>query len=103
LDGVRDKTYWCVSNDVEGVRNFVREFNQICTWLSTKKPFLDELQASGGRIAIDIGLRGSANIGWTFGPGDLRLAADVGIELGIEVFPEMPVAVADEVLPWRHS
>src|SRR5436190_10221617 len=43
----RDKTYWCVTHRVEGERRFSREFEQVCKWLSTKKAFLDEVQASG--------------------------------------------------------
>jgi hypothetical protein len=101
---VRKHTYWCVSYTVEGDRNFVQDFKQICAWLSTKKLFLEELQASGGRISIDIGLRGSTNIGWEFEAADLRLAADLGISLGIEVFPDMNVdeEIRDEEFPWKR-
>src|SRR5260370_18948756 len=100
----RQATYWCVSYTVEGDRNFVQDFKQICAWLSTKKLFLEELQASEGRIAIDIGLRGSTNIGWSFEVADLRLAADLGISLGIEVFANMngDEETRDKQLPWKR-
>ena len=99
---LRDKTYWCVSNQVEGKRRFVREFKQILKWLSTKKPFLEEVRTAGGRIAVDIGLRGSANMGDVIEPDDLRLASELGISLGIEVFPRRTPReeIRDEELPW---
>jgi len=49
LLGVRRFTYWCVGHQVECRRNFFDEFESVCEWLGTKRTFLVEVQAGGGR------------------------------------------------------
>jgi hypothetical protein len=100
LLGVRKITYWCVWNHVEGRRNFFAEFKNICEWLKAKKPFLDEIRATGGSVAVDIGLRGSVNIGSSLDPAHLRLAGELGVTLGIEVFPQMNPSEESDGPPW---
>jgi hypothetical protein len=100
--GVRRDTYWSVWNQAEGKRRFSREFADACEWLASKRSFLDEIRATGGRVSIDIGLRGSVNIGSSIDPIRLRLTADLGIFLGIEVFPEMKFRedLQPDIVPW---
>lgn len=99
LLNVRKTTYWCLSNQVEGERLFFREFVRVINWLITRKTFLDELQATGGDVAVNIGLLGSHNIGSSLGPDHIRAAADLGITLGIEVFPKMNPRTP-RLVPW---
>jgi hypothetical protein len=105
--GCRSETYWCLGRQSEGERSFFGEFREVCEWLTTKKSFLSELQATGGRAAVTIGLRGSANIGDTLVPDDFRLAAELGIDLSIEVFPQMnPLEEGESRMqwaPWRGT
>ncbi len=96
----RKNTYWCVWHYVEGHRNFFKEFKAVCEWLCQRKSFLEDLEATGGDVEVDIGLRGSANIGATLDPVHLRSAADLGIRLGIEVFPQMNRERKKKV-PWE--
>lgn len=96
---LRAISYWCFSRQRDGERRFFKEFIAICDWLTTKKSFLDEVLASGGTVTVDIALRGTDNIGSELNFEYLRRAGELGISLGIEVFPKMNTE-KNKLVPW---
>lgn len=94
----RTLTYWDFVYQVDGQRHFSDEVRKVLNWLQREKSaFLRDLQQSGGTVCLDVNILGSVNIGDELHPRDLLQMAELGITLGIEVFPKM------NSMPWPAS
>jgi hypothetical protein len=97
----RQNTYWLVSSYVENQRAFFEEFRRACKWLAQHQTLLDEIDQTGGSVTLDINLFGGANIGDTLKHEDLVMAAELGVHLGIEMFPKMNREKQHGTAPWN--
>jgi hypothetical protein len=85
----RHQTVWCIREWREGKRHFSHELEELCTKLHSKKNFVDEIRRTNGKIIIIFELSGQENIGDVISPEQLSRAADLGVGIGIEVFPTL--------------
>ena len=56
--------------------------------LQPRHRFLKQWTAEGGRVSLTVNLPGDVNMGDNLEPDTLRLMSELGIELGVEVFPK---------------
>ena len=87
LTGIHDRTYWVVSTKVIGHRFFFEEAVTLIQPLELSQAFIAEFVSTGGTLCLSIGLGGSRNIGDVIRSAHLRRLCDLGIDLGVEVFP----------------
>jgi hypothetical protein len=89
LGGTYGETYWGYSERIEGRRDFLKCAVEFIASLEPQHLFLKEVSGTGGIVALDLGLRGKANIGDVLKVDQLQYFSTLGIELGVEVFPNM--------------
>lgn len=89
LRGTYQDSRWGWSSRIEDKREFFEEVVTLLDRLEPHKKFLEEIVESGGSIEIIIHLPGDVNIGWTLPWFELKRLAQLKIDLGIEVFPEL--------------
>lgn len=95
LPKFRTHTVWYLTTRVSGSRFFFREVGSFCDWLVPHSDFLNSFVESGGRCSITVQLDGSENIGDALDPAVAMTLANLGISLGIEVFPNIGFDVED--------
>ena len=76
-----------MSEKVTGHRFFFEQVVSLLRRLELSKEFISEFMATGGVMCLNVGLSGSPNIGDVLRSADLRRLCDLGVDLGIEVFP----------------
>ncbi len=94
LPGRRQQSYWAISEEVAGHRDF---FTSVADWVARLEPsaaFLSEIVETGGSIYIGLQLSGKRNIGDVINWDALARIAALKIQLGVEVFPDMRDAAA---------
>jgi len=89
LGGVRKETMWRHVIRKKGRRNFFGGLREFVTRLRRKRDFLAQLTSGGGRVTLIVNLPGDVNMGDVLEPQTLRLLSELGMELGVEVFPKM--------------
>lgn len=82
-------TMWGLNSFTTGQRLFFKEVKSILSWLQSKGPLTKELKESGGSFELIVQLPGTVNLGDTLELEVMQLASTLGVELGIEVFPNM--------------
>lgn len=87
LGGTYDRTYWVTSTKVTGHRFFFKEVITLIQLLELSREFISEFVETGGTLYLNIGLGGCRNIGDVIRSADLRRLCDLGIDLGVEVYP----------------
>ena len=89
LPGLNKDTYWAVSERISEDAHFFATATEFLTKLEAAEDFIRNMVASGGRIRIAIHLPGHTNVGDSIPPESLYRMGRLGIELTIEIFPEM--------------
>ena len=88
LGGVRSETMWRHVIREEGRRSFFAGLRNSVDRLRAHRRFLSQIASGGGRVELIVNLPGNVNMGDVLNPQTLRLIADLGADLGVEVFPE---------------
>lgn len=70
-------------------RAFFEGLRTVLSTLQPKRAFLEELVAGGAKLTLIINLPGDVNMGDVAEPETLQAISDLGLELGVEVFPKM--------------
>jgi hypothetical protein len=97
LEGIVSESFWSCGDKYLGQdRRFFDEVNRLTLHLKPHKAYLQNLFEAGGKCEIYVQLPGSVNIGDSLAPQTLRLLAELGILLSIEVFPDWEVPEADQ-------
>jgi hypothetical protein len=89
LGGFRTETTWCHVTRTQGRRHFFAGVRDLVRHLQPRHRFLTQWTAGGGHLSLTINLPGDVNMGDDLEPETLRLMSDLGIGLGVEVFPKM--------------
>jgi hypothetical protein len=90
LPGTRKETYWSRSHRVARQRRFFDAVSSVANQLADKAEFFRDFHQSGGEATLVVDLPGDVNIGDVMSAANLRLIAEAGFGLGIEVFPKLP-------------
>ena len=88
-DSGKNETMWARESYTTGERFFFNEVHEVLLWIQGKDHFAEELQKTGGHLSVIVQLPGAVNIGCTLEPETMKLAVILGVNLGIEVFPNM--------------
>lgn len=80
---------WCSVTWTKGERDFFGEVHDVLVWLQERSAFLDRLKLGGGELHVVAQLHGGANIGSSMRPETALLAAQLGVLIGVEVFPRL--------------
>ena len=89
LPGTYKDTYWGHSDEIKGHRKFFETVMELLEKLEAASEYVMNLSSSGGRISLIVHLPGHTNIGDVIKPADLMRIGRLGVELGVEVFPQM--------------
>jgi uncharacterized protein DUF4279 len=89
LGGIRAETMWRYVTRRKGRRNFFAGLREFVGRLRGRRDFIAQLTAGGGRVTLIVNLPGDVNMGDVLEPETLRLMSELGIKLGVEVFPKM--------------
>jgi hypothetical protein len=84
------QSYWVWTVEVSGRRNFFKALMEEIDGLSAHAAFLAHVVGSGGRVALVVNLPGDLNIGATLPHQAVQRIAGLPIDIGVEVFPDMP-------------
>ena len=79
---------WSHVTRTEGRRHFFAGLRDLVRHLQPRHRFLKQWTAEGGRVSLTVNLPGDVNMGDNLEPDTLRLMSELGIELGVEVFPK---------------
>lgn len=88
LPGVYRESKWSCIWETEGARYFFTELRKIINMLLPHADLLKQVTTTGGSANLIVDLSGRSNIGDTLHASELRLLAELNIDLGIEVFPD---------------
>jgi hypothetical protein len=81
---------WSLETWTEGERFFFEELRSVLEWLKRDhEDFIRQLVLDGGTVILIAQLPGQLNIGDELDPKIMALAADLGVRLGVEVFPNL--------------
>lgn len=80
---------WGRTSWTEGTRLFFTEVHEVLEWLEEKQAFVSHLLASGGEFQLIVQLPGTVNLGDVLKPETMSLAVKLGIQIGMEVFPDL--------------
>lgn len=80
---------WSSVTWTNGERNFFGEVHDVLLWLQEKRTFLERVKAGGGEFHVIVQLPGRINIGSSMRPETALLAANLGVLIGVEVFPAL--------------
>ena len=83
----RNGAFWSLVSETTGQRDFFSEVSEVVSWLEGRRTDIRSILATGGSIQVIVQLPGDRNIGATWEPRDMARAAELGISLGVEVFP----------------
>lgn len=87
LPGTYSDSRWSYSEVTRDSRRFHVGVRRAMDLLEPAAEVLQQLRTSGGRVEIILHLRGERNVGDYIEIPDLKRLADLGINLGVEVFP----------------
>lgn len=90
LPGVREQSFWNHVFEYEGDSRFFEETERLLGQLALRKDFFVRIGKEGGYAEIYLQLPGDVNQGSSAKPSLLKLMAELGLHLGVEVFPDMP-------------
>jgi hypothetical protein len=88
LPGVNKESNWSHWFRVEKNRLFFSDVVKLIDKLEPHRDFMHEIVNGGGDISLIVSLPGDINIGDNFRWQDMARLSALGIELGIEVFPD---------------
>lgn len=89
LPGRWPQSYWVARRRVERRRDFLVELLQELTALEERSALVTRLLQEGGDIQIKVSLPGDRNIGDVLSADAMRRMGALGVNLDIEVFPDM--------------
>jgi hypothetical protein len=89
LPGPHKVSAWSHWFDVDGNRLFSSDVKKMIDHLEPHKALLGEITKSAGSIDLIVELPGDVNIGDSLSWREMGRLADLHIDLGTEVFPEM--------------
>jgi hypothetical protein len=89
MPSVGRESYWICTTEIRGQRNFFAALVEEADRLASCADFLHGIAAAGGRVGLVVSLPGGVNIGATLPHAALKRLAELPIDLGIEVFPDM--------------
>jgi hypothetical protein len=89
LQGHWPETYWVARRRVQRQRTFLRAMLQEVEELEAQAALVARLLDEGGRVHLRVSLPGDANIGDSLSVELMRRLVALGVELDIEVFPDM--------------
>jgi hypothetical protein len=87
LDGVG--AFWARTGETRGKREFFSEVSEVLTWLEGRRAEVERILATSGAIQVIVELPGDRNTGDTWEPSDMARAVELGVSLGVEVFPKI--------------
>jgi hypothetical protein len=90
MPSVGRQSYWVWTTEVSGRRNFFAALMEEVDGLAAHAVFLAHVVGSGGRVALVINLPGDSNIGAILTHQAVQRIAGLPIDIGVEVFPDMP-------------
>lgn len=82
-------SFWSRVSSTHGDRYFFSEVEEVIDWLAGKGSFVHDIRQGGGEVQVIVQLPGDVNMGDTLPPDVLARAGNLGVSLGIEVFPHM--------------
>jgi hypothetical protein len=85
----RTETMWCTVSRTEGNRLFFQEVREVIDWLLERRDWVSGLRASAGTVQVIVQLPGAVNIGDSIDAETMLRASELGISIGIEVFPRL--------------
>jgi len=88
LPGKYRESIWGWAQHLEGKRAFFDNVSELAIRLRKHQDFIAGLMAGGGSIVMIVDLPGDVNIGSVLSSVNIKRLADLGVDLGIEVFPE---------------
>lgn len=88
LPGIYRDSVWSCWERVERHRRFFDDVVKILDIPERHASFLAEINETGGQTELIVDLPGDVNIGDTLPSREMRRMAELGIKLGIEVFPQ---------------
>ncbi|MEW6642141.1 MAG: hypothetical protein AB1586_16670 [Pseudomonadota bacterium] len=91
LSGRYEESTWGWAKRVQGRRAFLDDVSDLALQLQKSQHFIASLIAGGGNVTMIVDLPGDVNIGSVLSSVGLKRLADLGIDLGIEVFPELSI------------
>jgi len=88
LGRIQKETMWRQTTQKKG-RAFFVGLRALLSRLQPKRDFLAQLVSGGGSMTLIVNLPGDVNMGDILEPRTLRLMSKPGLELGVEIFPNM--------------
>lgn len=88
IPGRQRESLWSWWIDVENKRYFSDAVTDVLETLDRGKECIRRVVSTGGAAVLIVELQGGRNIGDVIGLKQLAQLADIGIQLGIEVFPD---------------
>jgi hypothetical protein len=89
VPGTYELSWWNHVFEYEVDTRFFEEMERLLAQLVSHKDFFLKINKEGGYSEISLNLPGAMNQGDTAKPSMLKLIAELGLHLGVEVFPEM--------------
>lgn len=89
LSGLNKESYWNYRTNWFYERNFSKNLIEILELIENKNKFIKKILEEDGIIILSINLSGKTNIGDIIIPNILLRLSNLGIRLGIEVFPNI--------------
>lgn len=88
IPGIWELSWWNHIFEYEGDHDFFYEIERLLAQFTPYRDFLRKISEEGGHAEIYLQLPGTVSQGSSAKPSVLRLMADLGLELGVEVFSE---------------
>jgi hypothetical protein len=89
LDGTYPDSYWVYRTEIQSERGFRNEVIAVLQVLIDVKGAIHDHLTSGGTITVFLQLTGSINNGDEIDSSLLQTMGELGVDFGIEVFPDM--------------
>ena len=104
LPGTRERSSWNHVFEYEGESKLFEEAERVLSRLASKKDFFGRITKEGGYAEIYFQLPGDINQGDSAKPSLLKLMAELGLHLGVEVFPHFgPASSAGKPMKVSHT
>lgn len=88
--GINSVNSWIHVGEIRDTRYFFRELMKAVSRICDEHAeFYQSLRKSGGALRIEIMLNGRDNFGDNLSGDDIMKISDLGIEFGVEVYPQM--------------
>ena len=90
FDVNKNTTMWSAVSWTKNSRYYFDEISEVIDWLKTKTFFLSHFnQNKLAKISVIAQLNGGMNIGDLLKPETMKIATDIGVFIGVEVFPQL--------------